>query len=163
MDYFRIERAIALVDPMGLLKIGAPLDEYSSESHAIWSMLPASFSRSDFFKVYNKVMKESFGGVSCKLSPRDAECMFRLIVDEVDALMKFYRGDIYQVTRNEHVSACVYIYEIPLRAGDFLTVLDRRERSNRVELSFLLNSQVVCKNMDTGEEARMRWFFEEVR
>lgn len=168
MDILRIERAIALLDPAGLICMGAPLEEYSSEAFEIFEVLKnRNFDEDFFLETYLKVMQKSFGNSTFdQLIDGEKDILLDVLLNELDANQEFIVGTTYKV-----VSRSFGIPELEFHfagnlfsSGDVVSCVYNDFIPGIGKCIYLLtNGAVICATeLSKFSEARARWFFEEV-
>jgi hypothetical protein len=70
--YARVKRAVNATDPMGLLRAGAPDDEYHPEINEITHRLADCLTRSQTLTTVHQVFMKWFGGEGGATGPRRA-------------------------------------------------------------------------------------------
>jgi len=61
----KIEAILVKYDPVNLIKIGAPLDEYSSEAQMIWERTTRHFALEKIHDIIYEAFVHQFSGGSC--------------------------------------------------------------------------------------------------
>jgi len=159
----KIERAIALVDPMGLIHMGAPFDEYCSEAREIASILKDGFTDADFLETYLNVMSGSFGKSMTRLNKNEGDDLLHFLRERVVVQQRFRVGDSYKV-RNAAFSGAIEFQRQPLKSGEIVTCVGHRSIAGTKDsyVSLMIRGQVFRRQMSHLDESRSRWFLEEV-
>jgi hypothetical protein len=163
---FEIERALALVDPAGLIGMGAPLDEYSHEAFNIHQIVGDEFTDLEFEQAYLDVMTGSFTTKFFQgFKTSEDPSILIYLRDGIDPSMRFYRGAMYRVRNRSAKPPVVFeIAQQSVKSGDVITCLGRNDKHNGNSILFFLVNGYVVKDEFVGlEEFRLRWFFEEVK
>lgn len=137
---------------MGLICMGAPVDEYCSEAHATSIALPGNFDRVDFSKTCKQTIQDSFGKPVLGIDE-----VSDLLYDGVDAMKRFDRSGLYRSSKR------ISLYDVSTNVGDILLILDRIDYyDGKVRLNYFLHGQLFSEEFRVDDESRLRWFFEEV-
>lgn len=165
MKVENIERAIALVDPLGLIHMGAPFDEYESEARNIYEIVGESFSDDKFLHSYLEVIRASFGPTAfTRFQVGEREQLLAALHDEVDPTTSFVAGQNYRVAPHS-LRGAIEIKQQPLVSGEIITCVSRQcaASSNGRDVFLMIRGTVYCQTADDHiDEARTRWYFEEV-
>lgn len=156
----RIERALALSDPMGLIRMGAPIDEYSSEAYSASAALVPNFNETQFVQSVKNALTESFGKVAATFDDRKIYQLLNFFYDSRNPMLQFISGSVYRANAFETISFDGTL----IRGGSIMTLIDRFAHSSGESiLLFHMEDRVVHYQMSDLAEMRLRWLFDEVQ
>jgi len=160
----KIERAIALVDPMGLIHMGAPFDEYCSEAREIATILKGNFTDEDFLEAYLNIMNGSFGNSMVRLKNGERDNLIHFLREDVDVKQKFRLGNSYKVKDCPPFAGAIEIQRQTLVAGEIVTCVGRKSvpSTSDSHVFLMIRGQIFREQMKSIGESRSRWFLEEV-
>lgn len=167
MSALKIERMLALIDPVGLIKMGAPVDEYSTEATNIHRLLRDDFTDSELLEAYLDAMHASFTPKIFKgFKNNDDRSIIHYVRDGVDPSMKFDEGQTYRVLdRPLGASLFLKLLGRSLRSSEIITCVGRTENvySGHSMVMVLMEGSLHKAEISFVDEYRARWFFEEVK
>lgn len=161
LSVLQIERALVLMDPIGLIRMGAPLDEYSPEAEEIYRSIRSNFSDDQILEVLNKTIKKNFG-VTPKLSYDQQKLFISLLKRNAGLQNTFFPGKLYNVTSFSEFIVRFEFGRLNLFEKDYLLCLDKTSGISKKNVIFLTKVGIIEKTMEVLEEIRFRWFFEEI-
>jgi hypothetical protein len=162
VNVLKLERALVLVDPMGLIAMGAPFDEYSSEAEAVLRILGEVFSPEDLVDAITSVLNASFNGSFDKAHPDERKNLTDFYFEDINPAMRFHWGDTYKVIERQGVFPTLDLHGRKIRSGDIVTCLNREDFLTSARVALMVDGEIQHHELSTVEEARMRWFFDEV-